>query len=264
MSALTQQRVNLPTGVSETIAGKGGNTAVPIEQYLTMKEVRATLGLSEAPIRSRILAGLFHPIKAKKDGKGQTQLLFNPAEIREELERIEALRRAKPGSVADLQKPPGRPPSKSREQQRLTGEQTAKKAPPPSTTPLTLSDARNGEKCAQAVRLFREDKTQLDVVVEMNVDFETAEYYWERYMRAQPGWFLPSKEFARIRGILNWTEERPTAEGFSKAFNRMIQKELRPQTQTLATQTVSGEHAAVEAALAAQDETDETDDDDAE
>jgi len=60
----------------------------------------------------------------------------------------------------------------------------------------------------------------------MKVDFETAEYFSKCYERLQPGWFLPPKQFARVRVLIGWDEHPPTPEGFDKAINAFIAKEL--------------------------------------
>ena len=66
----------------------------------------------------------------------------------------------------------------------------------------------------------------------MKVDFDTARYFWECYCHDQPGWFLPSKSFTKIRQLMKWTENPPTVEGFEKAYYRSIDREIESHTDS--------------------------------
>lgn len=206
-----------------------------LEGMCTLAETASKLGVSEATIFRRIKEGIFHPIRDK--GKGR-KLLFHPHEIEEEIERVREIHEKGPGGLP-VGRPPNRPPILIEEQakkEQLPSEPKLPESkasiainssePEDSSKKRILNPARDGAMCAKAVSLFRQEKTVLDIVVEMEVDFETANYFWECYTRLQPGWFLPQKQFVRVRTLLDWHETPPTPEGFAHAFNTFVAKEL--------------------------------------
>ncbi len=216
-------KVNNPDfGIDEKKSNTPSDSALDfsVDDMLTMDQVCTRFGLSEPPVRYRMKAGLLHPIKFKKPGsRGRARLYFHRQEIEEELERINALRKRSPGTVADIAKPnkkiittPNIIPNNTEPQQ--VGLQIKKPAA-----------ANDGEKCSQAVRLFREGKTQLDLVIEMSIDFDTAQYFWDAYRKAQPCWLLPQRQFAQIRCLLGWDEDKPTTQGFERALHAYIAKQ---------------------------------------
>ena len=239
-----------------------------IEDFLTIEEVCYRLGYrSITPVRYRVKAGVFHPIKGKKKGGkvGALRLLFNPLEIDEELDRVAKHRHRAPVNLTENRG--GRLPQK-RKEDFLSKASISKPSLEPPIDPSDIdesipikkkkhmADSLNGEKCAEAAKLFNQGKTKIDVVIAMNLDFRTTKYFWEEYIDAQPGWFLSPKAFARMRGILNWNEDPATPEGFLRAFNLLVQNELKPQ---LSDESPADEATALEAALSKENLADDND-----
>lgn len=220
MSVIIPQDDKIPT--RRAAAPRG--TAATIEELLTVNEVAERLGVTHVTVRERIKEGRFHPIRAVH--KGRKKLLISPHEVDIELARIEEVRRKIPGLIGSGETTVSKKPSPT--SQKKSSKSSEKKLEAPIDKPK-IPVTQDGEKCAQAVQLFRNGKTPLDVVVEMKVDFEVAEYFWKCYERLQPGWFLAPKQFARIRVLLGWEEDPPTAEGFSKALNKFIGREISRQ-----------------------------------
>lgn len=214
-------------------------------QLLTIKDVAALLGVDKSTVHRRIKEGRFHPIKDKKRG---CKLLFHPNQVDEEIARIEQIRRGSPGEVFSAPRVGRKPkaPPEIMAELRVAADVANKL---PDVGKPKVPDSQDGAKCAKAVKLFREGHSQLDVVVEMEVDFEVAEYYWKRFLIAQPGWFLASKQFARLRDLLEWNEEVPTPEGFMKAVQEFINKQINSGLKATPEELGEGVGAGSELAL---------------
>lgn len=204
--------------------------AASLDELLTVNEVAEQLGIAHWTVRKRIDKGYFHPIRANRNGR--KMLLIAKHEVDIELARVEESRRLAPGAVGTGEAESNRTqkkPSATNQSKGAAKEETPAKPKIPVT--------QDGDKCAQAVQLFREGKSPLDVVVEMRVDFEVAEYFWKCYERLQPGWFLPPKQFARVRTLIGWEEDPPTPEGFSTALNKFIGREVSRQDKGIEAAT---------------------------
>lgn len=192
--------------------------------------------------------GRLHPVKGYQKNvkpKGPPQLLFHPAEVRDEVHRADELHNLRPGLISREKQKEDAYWSKSDRDSRPTQREVKESIATSSKKAKLSIDDRYGELCGKAVELFITGATQLDVIRELKVGFDVAEHFWNAYMRAQPGWFLPSKDFIRLRGILDWKEDRPTVEGFNRALNRFMHKEAAG----VASPVSSREEAAIEAAL---------------
>ena len=80
------------------VPGSSNENVWPPAEWLYIEEVCNMLGLGKSAIHTRINKGIFRPIPGRKPGeKGGDRLMFNPAEIQEELIRVDENRRVKPG-----------------------------------------------------------------------------------------------------------------------------------------------------------------------
>lgn len=230
---------------------KDEESVANLAEFYTLEEVVAKMGVSLSTVKLRILQGYLHPVKGRRSDefgrqRNYQRLFFNPAEVESEIQRAEDIRSRRKAYVGSgyLMKP--KPSSGVGSHHN--------KAPEKIPTALVKSTIiTDGEVCAAALKIFEAGGTQLTVIRDLKVDFQAAKYFWGCYLEAQPGWFLPSKEFARIRSVLNWTEDPPTVGGFSRAFSRLMNAP-NPETKAL----TSSEDNAIEAALANPvDDTDE-------
>jgi len=231
-------------------------TSVDISEYLTTEEVAERLGVSLLTVSNRVARGYLHPLKGcRPDPFGRQRkkkrLLFNPVEVEAEIARVQSLIAAKPGYEGRQRGVPGRsgkvsislPVEKTADE---PADQPAKKVS--ISLPNNTAVMASGEICAAALKIFEDGGNQLTVIRELKVDFQAAKYFWSCYLEAQPGWFLPPKEFARIRSVLDWTEDPPSVAGFSRAFSRLMNE---PSSSNSDTKALSiSEDKAIEAALA--------------
>lgn len=215
-----------------------GHRAVRLEHFLTTAEVSNRLGLAEAVVYRRVKEGRLHPVKRKNPVRRGPKyiLVFNPDEVENELARMHELFKARPsianrigkGGPTPKLKNNG-PPTKAASASAPTFKSKEKSILPPTVSPpppKKSDEESEGERCARAVKLFREGKQQLDAVVEMGLTFERARYYWECYLLAQPGWLLAPKALARIRALIGWNEEPPSPEGFERALIAHVARQL--------------------------------------
>lgn len=182
---------------------------------LTMGEVCERLSLSEGPIRMRIKEGRLHPIKVRRK-KGKPRLLFHPKEIEDELERVRQLVSKQPGLLQPFTK-------FDKLRTKNSEEEPSEKRPRKNSHNYHIED---GEKAAAAATLFRAGKTQIDLVIEMAIPFQTAEFFWEAYKKAQPSWLLPHRQLAQLRHMLSWSEDPPTPGGLMRAIQAYIERQI--------------------------------------
>lgn len=188
---------------------------------MTMKDVCAYLNLSEGTIYIRIKEGRLHPAKIRN------RLAFNPSEGHAEAERARRAQMERwgglpPGGAKHTKSPPVVPP-----RVRKSPQATAPAKPPDYS----------GKQCAEAVKLFRTGKTQLDLIVEMEISWEIAAHFWEMFKNLQPGWLMPPKNLSKMRSLLSWEEDTPTGEGFERAFHQFVEKEVEREV-TRATEAL--------------------------
>ena len=86
-----------------------------------------------------------------------------------------------------------------------------------------------GKTNAAAFALFMAGKPICDVIVELKLTNEIAEYVWEKYRQFAKCFLVDSKSAEIIRSMLDdWKEEPPTGAGLAKAmmyFQRRVMKE---------------------------------------
>ena len=235
-STMTAIPRGLPGTGAPSLGPLPGHRPVLFEDFLTTRDVAERLGVGRQTVFLKIKEGRFHPVK--KLVKKRRILVFNPDEVEAEIARLHELVMTRPGRYAtprtahsktprNKESLPEPQPARAQEPQPIHAQEPApQKTDSPRENSKSQSDPINGEVCARAVTLFLAGKQQLDVIVEMKIDFKAAKYLWDSYLQALPCWAIPTKNLSRIRNLINWTEDPPTLEGLEKALVAHVARQL--------------------------------------
>lgn len=159
--------------------------------------------------------------------------MFSPIEVDMEVDRLEQVRMTRKGDnrLLGVHRSPKIPklpaPVPGSDGKLKPAEPTIK----PTDSVVAGDVIYNGEQCSQAMQLFMTGKQPLEVMIEMKMVDATIDHLWKVYLRLQSFWPISHKTLSRFRSILDWNEEKPTEEGFWKAFKlyseRIIETEVK-------------------------------------
>lgn len=174
------------------------------EQLLTATDVARMLGITEQNVYVRARQGLLHPIR---DGR---YLTFHPHDVENEIQRVLEARKRSPGVIRGLK------------------EKSAQSGPPgpDSRHPLNKQhylEPFSGEDCSKAVKLFQEGKQVLDVVVELNLKFDIAKYFWQQFLELRPSFVITkSANKTKLRVLFEYEEEPFNEDNFVAALQNKL------------------------------------------
>lgn len=173
-----------------------------LDSFLTTTQVAELYGCTEPNILTKVARGRLHPIMAKHPVHGRRLYLFSPYEVEEELKRLQILRSTRigderftkkgPKSIQDLaavivtnkklNKRVRENQSKNKDDLPVPQKNFPTQAALQLQSRLNIGHSGNGKEAAQAVRLFAQGKTPLDVLQELEIDFGTVKEYWKSYV----------------------------------------------------------------------------------